>query len=195
MAASAQKVIEKIAELDTEMGWRPETRAEAAEKLAEWRAEAKSAVRAGVKRGSPSIYLDVDDWFAAIVDAFDTLGMKPASQVYLNYIFGQRGSAHATRKKSPAQLDREIAEALADRKRERGGHAARRVSGIGTLPAATMEQRLASMSTVDLMFAARSLAKKTDVASDRACTAVLDALEKRISPSAFESFTAEIYAQ
>ena len=114
MAATARNVIEKLAELDSEMGGRPETRAEAMETLANWQREAKAAVRAGVKRGSPSIYLDVDDWFTAIVDAFETLGMQTALQVYLNALFGRAGAeAHATKRKSPAQLDREIAEVLA----------------------------------------------------------------------------------
>lgn len=67
-------------------------------------------------------------------------------------------------------------------------------SRIGTLPAATLEQRIASMSTVELMFAARELAKKTDAASDMACTAILDALEKRAPGAAFDKFVAEIYA-
>jgi hypothetical protein len=124
MAATARKVIEKLAELDSEMGGRPETRAEAVETLSNWQREAKSAVRAGVKRGSPSIYLDVDDWFMAIVDAFETLGMKTASQVYLNAIFGRAGvQAHATKRKSSAQLDREIAHALAQRKGAQHRHA------------------------------------------------------------------------
>lgn len=97
-----------------------------------------------------------------------------------------------TKRKPAAQLDREIAEALSD-----GGlhSSAVKRTHIGTLPAATMEQRLASLSTTDLMIAARTLAKKTDTASDSACTAVLDALEKRIAPATFESFTAEIYGQ
>jgi hypothetical protein len=124
MSATARQVIEKLAELDSEMGGRPETRAEAQETLATWQREAKSAVRAGVKRGSPSIYLDVDDWFTAIVDAFETLGMKTASQVYLNAIFGRAGAAaHATKRKSSVQLDREIARTLAQRTRAQRGHA------------------------------------------------------------------------
>lgn len=65
----------------------------------------------------------------------------------------------------------------------------------GKLPSATMAQRLASMSTVDLMFAARELAKKTDLASDQACTAVLDTLHARVRGGAsFDAFVAEIYA-
>ncbi len=50
------------------------------------------------------------------------------------------------------------------------------------------------MSTIQLMFAARELAKKTDSASDMACTALLEALEVRISEVAFNGFVAEIYA-
>jgi hypothetical protein len=97
--------------------------------------------------------------------------------------------------KSAKQLDTDIAEALA----KRGGAHAKRLkhpvrSSVGILPEATMEQRLASMSTTDLMIAARGLAKKTDEASDRACTAVLDALEKRLPADTFERFTAEIFA-
>lgn len=66
----------------------------------------------------------------------------------------------------------------------------------GTLPAATLEQRLASMSTPELMFAARELAKRTDdVAADAACTAVLEALERRTRGSdAFHAFVQEIYS-
>lgn len=66
---------------------------------------------------------------------------------------------------------------------------------LGTLPAATLAQRLASMSTAEMMLAARALAKKTDLASDSACTAVLDALASRVGNSdAFEAFVAEIYS-
>ena len=164
MAANARKVIEKIAELDTELGWRPETRAEAMKQLAAWRAEAKDAVRAGVKRGSPSIYLEVDDWFEAIVGAFDTLGMKTAAQVYLNYIFGRRSEqAHATRRKAPAQLDREIAEALAGRKinkHVRTAHATRRVlignglkDGVGTAGAGYRLKKLRETGATDISLA------------------------------------------
>ena len=99
---------------------------------------------------------------------------------------------HAT-KKSSAQLDREIATAVAAHARKKRASSSSRSSDIGVLPAATMSQRLASMSTHELMIAAQGLAKETDAASDRACTAVLDALEKRISPQMFERFTAEIY--
>ncbi len=63
-----------------------------------------------------------------------------------------------------------------------------------TLPAATMAQRLASMSTAELMFAARELATRTDAASDRACTAVLDELSSRVSGPSFDAFVAEIYS-
>lgn len=63
-----------------------------------------------------------------------------------------------------------------------------------TLPAATLAQRLASMSTAELMFAARELAQKTDRASDAVCTAVLEALEARVTGPSFDAFVAEIYA-
>ncbi len=65
-----------------------------------------------------------------------------------------------------------------------------------TLPAATLAQRLASMSTAELMFAARELAKRpaTDAAADKACTAVLDHLEKRAPGPSFDAFVAEIYS-
>ena len=61
-----------------------------------------------------------------------------------------------------------------------------------TLPAATLAQRLAAMSTAELMFAARELAKRPD--GDAACTAVLEELEKRAPGAAFEAFVAEIYS-
>jgi hypothetical protein len=64
----------------------------------------------------------------------------------------------------------------------------------GALPVPTMAQRLASMSTAQLMHAARELARKTDAASDRACAAVLEALEARVAGPSFESFVAEIYS-
>lgn len=65
-----------------------------------------------------------------------------------------------------------------------------------TLPAATLAQRLAAMSTAELMFAARELAKRpaTDAGADRACTAVLDALEARVAGPSFDAFVTEIYA-
>lgn len=61
-----------------------------------------------------------------------------------------------------------------------------------TTPAATLAQRLASMSETQLMFAARELAKNP--AADAACTAVLEALEARAPGAAFEAFVAEIFA-
>lgn len=61
----------------------------------------------------------------------------------------------------------------------------------GKLPAATLSQRLASMSLAELMFAARELAK--DPSKDVLCTAVLDALEKRAPGEGFDTFVAEIY--
>jgi hypothetical protein len=64
-----------------------------------------------------------------------------------------------------------------------------------TLPAATLAQRLAEMSVIDLMLAARELAKRTDIASEKACTAVLETLEGRISGQNFEAFVTEIYTQ
>lgn len=64
-----------------------------------------------------------------------------------------------------------------------------------TLPEATLAQRIASMSTPQLMDAARALATRTDAASDAACTAILEALEKRTrSSESFHTFVAEIYA-
>jgi hypothetical protein len=60
------------------------------------------------------------------------------------------------------------------------------------LPQATLTQRLASMSETELAFAARELAK--DTSKDKLCTAVLEALEKRISAATFEAFIMEIYA-
>lgn len=62
-----------------------------------------------------------------------------------------------------------------------------------TLPAATLVDRLAAMSESELMFAARSLAKRPGAAADAACTAVLKALEGRAPGPAFEAFVAEIY--
>lgn len=59
------------------------------------------------------------------------------------------------------------------------------------LPQATLAQRLASMSETELAFAARELAK--DASKDKLCTAVLEALEKRISAATFETFVTEIY--
>jgi hypothetical protein len=60
------------------------------------------------------------------------------------------------------------------------------------LPAATLSQRLASMSLAELMFAARELAK--DTSKDMLCTAVLDELEKRSPGQGFDSFVTEIYS-
>lgn len=60
------------------------------------------------------------------------------------------------------------------------------------LPAATLAQRLAALSETELMFAARTLAKRPD--GDAACTAVLEVLEARIPGPSFEAFVAEIYA-
>lgn len=65
---------------------------------------------------------------------------------------------------------------------------------IGTLPTATLAQRLASMTEAQLMFAARDLAKCTDEASEAACIAVLEELESRVPGPAFEAFVAEIYS-
>lgn len=61
-----------------------------------------------------------------------------------------------------------------------------------TLPAATLAQRLASMSETELMFAAAELAKRAD--GDTACTAILEELESRVSGPSFEAFVAEIYS-
>lgn len=63
-----------------------------------------------------------------------------------------------------------------------------------TLPAATLAQRVACMSTAELMFAAKRLAKATDAASDQACTAILEQLESRAPGAAFDTFVAEIYS-
>lgn len=62
----------------------------------------------------------------------------------------------------------------------------------GKLPAPTLAQRLRSMSTPELMIAARGLAK--DAGQDALCTAVLEELEKRAAGPAFEAFVAEIYS-
>ena len=62
----------------------------------------------------------------------------------------------------------------------------------GTLPAATLEQRLAAMSEPQLMDAARELAARAD--ADAVCTAVLEALEARAPGAAFDAFVAEIFA-
>jgi hypothetical protein len=59
------------------------------------------------------------------------------------------------------------------------------------LPQATLAQRLASMSETELAFAARELAK--DTSKDALCTAVLEALEKRVTSATFEAFVSEIY--
>lgn len=60
------------------------------------------------------------------------------------------------------------------------------------LPAATLTQRLASMSETELMDAAAQLAKRTD--GDAACTAVLEELESRVPGASFEAFVTEIYS-
>lgn len=59
------------------------------------------------------------------------------------------------------------------------------------LPAATLAQHLASMSTAELMLAARELAQR---GSDVACTAMLEELEARVAGPSFEAFVAEIYS-
>lgn len=65
----------------------------------------------------------------------------------------------------------------------------------GELPEATLTQRVRSMSTHELMTAARALAKQTDLASDEACTAALDELYRRAPGSAtVDAFVAEIYS-
>lgn len=61
-----------------------------------------------------------------------------------------------------------------------------------SIPAATIAQRLASLSVTQLMVAARALAIQPD--ADFAATAVLAELESRIPGSSFEAFVAEIYA-
>lgn len=62
----------------------------------------------------------------------------------------------------------------------------------GQLPAATLTQRLASMHWLDLMIAARGLAKNP--ANDALCTRVLEELERRVPGASFDAFVAEIYA-
>lgn len=63
-----------------------------------------------------------------------------------------------------------------------------------TLPAATLAQRIAAMSTAELMCAALELAKHSDAASDSACTAVLETLEARThGGAAFDAFVTEIF--
>lgn len=61
-----------------------------------------------------------------------------------------------------------------------------------TLPAATLAQRLASLSCPQLMDAARKLA--SDCEQDALCTAVLDELERRVPGASFDAFVAEIYS-
>lgn len=62
-----------------------------------------------------------------------------------------------------------------------------------TLPAATLAQRLASMSETQLMDAATALA--ADPSKDALCTAVLECLESRVPGASFEAFVAEIFGQ
>lgn len=69
----------------------------------------------------------------------------------------------------------------------------KRITGI--LPQATLAQKLRSMSTVQLMDAAKALAQ--DPSKDALCTTVLEALEARPGvkgSEAFEAFLAEIYS-
>lgn len=63
----------------------------------------------------------------------------------------------------------------------------------GTLPAATLAQRLASMSDVQLAQTARTLAGQAN--ADRALTSVLEVLETRLSADMFATFTAEIFGE
>lgn len=66
---------------------------------------------------------------------------------------------------------------------------------LDKIPAATLAQRVSSMSTAELMFAAKRLAPKIDAASDQACTAILDELERRTGGSeSFNAFVTEIYS-
>lgn len=62
---------------------------------------------------------------------------------------------------------------------------------IGTMPAATLAQRLAAMSDVQLAQTAQALAARPD--GDRALTAVLETLEARIQAHTFAEFVAEIF--
>lgn len=65
-------------------------------------------------------------------------------------------------------------------------------SKVGTLPRATVAQRLASLSIPQLMDAARKLA--ADPEQDALCTTVLDELEKRTrGGAAFDAFVAELF--
>lgn len=69
----------------------------------------------------------------------------------------------------------------------------KRITGI--LPQATLAQKLRSMSSVQLMDAAKALAQ--DPSQDKLCTAVLEALEARPGvggSEAFETFLVEIYS-
>jgi hypothetical protein len=63
----------------------------------------------------------------------------------------------------------------------------------GTLPAATIAQRLAAMSDVQLAQAAAQLARNPE--HDALCTSVLEALEARIPADTFAAFVAEIYGE
>ena len=63
---------------------------------------------------------------------------------------------------------------------------------IGTLPAATLTQRLRAMSEIQLADAARALVANPE--ADQVLTAVLETLERRISAPTFEAFVAELFA-
>lgn len=70
--------------------------------------------------------------------------------------------------------------------------ATKKITGI--LPPATLTQKLRSMSTVQLMDAAKALAQ--DPNQDKLCTAVLEALEARPGikgSEAFNAFISEIF--
>lgn len=71
----------------------------------------------------------------------------------------------------------------------------KRITGI--LPQATLTQKLASMSEMDLATVARDLAQ--DTSKDALCTLVLETLEKRckgfmMTGETFETFLVEIYS-
>lgn len=63
----------------------------------------------------------------------------------------------------------------------------------GQLPCATLAQRIASLSTTDLVFAAKALAAKPD--TDAVVTEILEAVEARLGAGAtFDAVVAEVYA-
>lgn len=67
----AAEIVRRIAELDTEYGWRPESRADIRSKLEHWRREADGAAAAGL----------ADTWFRELAAALAALGAQ-AEVVY-----------------------------------------------------------------------------------------------------------------